>query len=211
MDKKTFWKGFGIGVLFAAVILGTSCLIRTSDAGVIARAKKLGMVFAKEDSSEVTLAKKSDSSDTKENAASGSAVSQTEAPQTNFSQLDDSQAKVAPTPEPYDSTEPPKDKSSKNSKTSSSKSDSNNKKKMEKEKDRLEGKMKKEKKKLTIKPGDWSTAVSKELESMGVVESAKSFDDYLNKNGYSSSISAGSYSVSKDDTYKELAKKITGK
>ena len=40
--KKTFWRGFGAGVLFAAVILGISCLLRTSDAQVVARAKKLG-------------------------------------------------------------------------------------------------------------------------------------------------------------------------
>ena len=39
--KKTFWRGFGAGVLFAAVILGISCLLRTSDAQVVARAKKL--------------------------------------------------------------------------------------------------------------------------------------------------------------------------
>ena len=47
--KKTFWRGFGAGVLFAAVILGISCLIRTSDAQVVARAKKLGMVYETSD------------------------------------------------------------------------------------------------------------------------------------------------------------------
>ena len=34
--KKTFWRGFGAGVLFAAVILGISCLLRTSDAQAVA-------------------------------------------------------------------------------------------------------------------------------------------------------------------------------
>lgn len=48
--KKTFWRGFGAGVLFAAVILGISCLLRTSDAQVVARAKKLGMVYETSDS-----------------------------------------------------------------------------------------------------------------------------------------------------------------
>ena len=29
MDKRSFIRGFGMGVLFAAVILGISCLMRT--------------------------------------------------------------------------------------------------------------------------------------------------------------------------------------
>ena len=53
--KKTFWRGFGAGVLFAAVILGISCLIRTSDAQVVARAKKLGMVYETSDSNALAL------------------------------------------------------------------------------------------------------------------------------------------------------------
>ena len=39
MNKKSFLRGFGAGVLFVTVILGISCLIRTSDSAVITRAK----------------------------------------------------------------------------------------------------------------------------------------------------------------------------
>ena len=46
MDKKSFLRGFGTGVLFVAVILGISCLIRTSDSAVLSRARKLGMTFS---------------------------------------------------------------------------------------------------------------------------------------------------------------------
>ena len=46
MNKKSFLRGFGAGVLFVTVILGISCLIRTSDSAVITRAKKMGMTFA---------------------------------------------------------------------------------------------------------------------------------------------------------------------
>ena len=56
--KKTFWRGFGAGVLFAAVILGISCLLRTSDAQVVARAKKLGMVYETSDSNALALKSK---------------------------------------------------------------------------------------------------------------------------------------------------------
>ena len=56
--KKTFWRGFGAGVLFAAVILGISCLLRTSDAQVVARAKKLGMFYETSDSNALALKSK---------------------------------------------------------------------------------------------------------------------------------------------------------
>lgn len=49
MDKKSFLRGFGVGVLFVSIILGTSCLIRTSNSSIISRAKKLGMTFAESD------------------------------------------------------------------------------------------------------------------------------------------------------------------
>ena len=49
MDKRSFIRGFGMGVLFAAVILGISCLMRTSDSAVIKRAKQLGMTYASPD------------------------------------------------------------------------------------------------------------------------------------------------------------------
>ena len=45
MDKRSFIRGFGTGVLFATVILGISCLMRTSDAAVIKKAKQLGMTY----------------------------------------------------------------------------------------------------------------------------------------------------------------------
>ena len=80
-----------------------------------------------------------------------------------------------------------------------------------KERKKQEQEKKNQQKKLTINVGDWSSDVSEELERLGIVSSAKEFDKYLNDNGYSSSISAGTYDVSVKDTYAELARKITGK
>ena len=57
--------------------------------------------------------------------------------------------------------------------------------------------------------GDWSSDVSRKLQTLGIVKDAKDFDKYLNDNGFSSSISAGTYKVSVGDTYNELARKIT--
>lgn len=53
MDKKSFLRGFGVGVLFVTVILGISFLIRTSDSAIISSAKKLGMTFAESDNKTV--------------------------------------------------------------------------------------------------------------------------------------------------------------
>ena len=83
-------------------------------------------------------------------------------------------------------------------------------KKMDTEKKRLEKDLKAEEKKLKISDGEWSSDVSKELEKLGIIDDSKKFDKYLNQNGYSNSINSGTYNVSVDDTYKELAKKITG-
>ena len=51
MNKKSFLRGFGIGVLFAAVILGISFTVRTSDSYVVSKAKELGMVYKSEQDS----------------------------------------------------------------------------------------------------------------------------------------------------------------
>ena len=55
MNKKSFLRGFGIGVLFAAVILGISFTVRTSDSYVVSKAKELGMVYKSEQDSGIKL------------------------------------------------------------------------------------------------------------------------------------------------------------
>lgn len=46
MKRKHFLRGLGLGVFITALILGISYRDKMSDESVIARAKKLGMVFA---------------------------------------------------------------------------------------------------------------------------------------------------------------------
>ena len=64
-------------------------------------------------------------------------------------------------------------------------------------------------KKLKIVSGDMSQTVSKKLERLGIIDDAESFDNYMNRNGYSQNITVGSFSISPDDTYRDIAKKIT--
>lgn len=207
MNKKSFWRGFGTGVLFAAVILGISCVIRTSDSRVVSRAKKLGMVYEKEDgNTKVTQSKETEAPD-EENPK------ETEAP----NDKEDSKATekplatepvTAPTPEKEDAdtkaTKAP-------AKTSGKKDNSleDEKKKIQKEKEKLRKEAEQASKSLEVKAGEWSSDVSRRLQSMGIIKSATDFDKYLNDHGYAASISAGTYQVSPGDTYQELARKIT--
>ncbi len=186
MDRKSFFRGFGIGVIFASVILGISFVIRTSDSFTKQRALELGMIY-------------------ESNGDARTVLSETEGGET------ESAEKLAESVNEKDGKE--KTDSSKSKKTSSKSKKSSAKKEtdMKKEKDKLEKNLKAEARKLTINAGDWSTAVSKKLQEMGIIKDAADFDKWLDKNGYSSSISAGTYNVSGNDTYHDLAEKITGK
>lgn len=199
MSKKSFWKGFGAGVLFTTVILGISCLIRTSDANVVAQAKKLGMEFAGENGTELADNVKKDNTASAEPTAKATAGKEntkaTKVPMTTEN------PKQIPTPEPEQETSNPK-------KTKTPKK-SNGKTSMDDEKKKMENDIKKSAKQLEIKAGDWSTTVSAKLEKLGIIDSAKEFDLYLNQHGYGESISAGTYSVSPGDSFQDIAKKIT--
>ncbi|RKI44267.1 hypothetical protein D7V86_03560 [bacterium D16-51] len=211
MDRKSFFRGFGSGVIFASLILGISFMVRTSDPYVTSRAKELGMVYesdsgkllAENEGTKETAAPEKTSTPGGEEGEKTPVPSDTAKKDASPAPTSEAKPSEAPTKSPEDEAEDIK-------------------KQLEKEKDDIEKEVKKEQKKqeqekknqqkkLTINAGDWSSDVSEELERLGIVSNAKDFDKYLNDNGYSSSISAGTYDVSVKDTYAELARKITGK
>lgn len=208
MDRKSFFRGFGSGVIFASLILGISFMVRTSDPYVTSRAKELGMVYGTdskllaekntEDGEETPVPTGTETPEKKKDAKVSEAPSAAVKTEVSSAPTADAKASEAPTKSPADEAESIR-------------------KELEKEKEDIEREVKKEqkeqeqKKKLTIDVGDWSSDVSEKLEKLGIVKNAKEFDKYLNDNGYSASISAGTYNVSVKDTYAELAKKITGK
>lgn len=200
MDKRSFIRGFGIGVLFAAIILGISCMIRTSDSFVTSRAKELGMVYAEDAGEKKVLSKQPAKTPEGSSTATPEVTKKTTeaTPKATESATKEKQEEAKVTQEPKETT-------TEKQKSSDKEGD------MEKEKKRLEKEIREEEKRLTIDVGDWSSDVSRKLEGLGVIKSAKDFDSYLDRNGYSSSINAGTYEVSVDDTYAELARKITKK
>ena len=193
MDKKSFIRGFGIGVIFTVFILGVSCLIRTSDSETISRAKKIGMVFKSDESKiDISYASTGSSIDTANNKTDN---------QSDYNQENKTDNK----------SDVNQNNTSKDDKSSNStdKSGNMNKEEYDEEKKKLEKKSEDIKKNLVINDGDWSGKVSRELQELGVVDSASSFDRYLMDNGYSNRINSGTYEVSPDDTFEEIAKKIT--
>ena len=206
MDKKPFLRGFGTGVLFAAAILGISFTIRTSEPATIARAKKLGMVFENNNQkvvlSETKAPEETTLPETSENPDSTTEPDNTKAP--------------LGTTEPSDTTKPSGTQKPAATKVPAatkkpSKKDNDLGKQFQDEKNKLKKDINDEKKQLTINDGDWAGKVSKELEAMGIIDDAVEFDKYLSDNGYSNVINSGTYDVSPDDTFHELAEKITSR
>ena len=209
MDKKPFLRGFGTGVLFAAAILGISFTVRTSEPATIARAKKLGMVFESNNQKgvlsetktpeETVMPETSGNPDSTTTPGNTSTPAGTAAPSgTQKPSKERATEKPAATKVPVATKKP-------------SKKDNDIGKQFEDEKNNLKKDIEDEKKQLTINDGDWSGKVSKELEDMGIIDNAAAFDKYLPDNGYSGVINSGTYDVSPDDTYHELAEKITSR
>ena len=186
MDKKSFIRGFGTGILFASVILGTSCLMRTSDAAVIRKAKQLGMTYAvKEEPLFQTSA-----------PVSGGAASVSD--KNTFATDVPQKKKAAKT----QVTKKP-DKILQKKKTDEES--------FQKEKDTMKKDFEKSSRELTIEAGDWSAQVSRKLEDMDIISDADAFDRYMEKYGYSDKIKAGNYSISKGADFGTIAKEITSK
>lgn len=223
MKNQSFWRGFGVGVLFASLILGISCMIRTSDSQVVSRAKKLGMVYEKKEEMVTAKLEDSEQASPEVSAVATDAARPTEAAKQTKAPAKTEEPKQAgstavPTPEVDDikKDNSPKDHASEKKTTTKDNSGKDislddEKKKMEDEKKKMQDTIQKQSKNLEIKAGDWSSTVSSRLESMGIIKSATDFDQYLNDHGYSNLINAGTYKVSPDDSYRELAQKITGK
>ena len=184
MDKKSFVRGFGIGVLFTAIILGISCMIRTSDAEVVRRARELGMVYGTEDES---LFQETET-------ASNGAVS-----------AEEDEKESQETEKPAKQTEKPKTKKVDSKGQDDDVSD------IENEISKMEEQAEESTRKITIDPGEGSDEVSVRLEALDLIDDADEFDSYLQKNGYSNKIRPGVFKIPSGATYEDIAKTITTK
>lgn len=197
MKLKYYLRGLGIGMAVTALILGISFSGRQgqeaqtlTDEQIRERASELGMV----DSSELTLAALQNSAQTQ--TTMEPEVTEEPKPTTEPENTIEPETTVEPetTAEPETTTEsetttelettaePEPATESETSQTS-----------------------------ITIRKGDDSGSVSRQLYEAGLVENAKAFDNYLCNNGYSRSISPGIYEIAPGTPEEEIAKIITGK
>lgn len=186
MDKKFFIRGFGVGVLFATVILGITYRIESSDSAVIRRAEELGMVYAQQDETE------------------GLALQNTEAPTASVTSSPEATSanrkKAGNTPKP-----------SGKQKILSSKEDPDAQKEMDEAKQKMKDEFEKAEQDFSIQAGEWSSQVSRRLAEQKLISDALDFDRYLERNGYSDRIKAGTFSIAPGESYEEIARKITSR
>lgn len=199
MKLKYYLRGLGIGMIVTALILGISFSHRQgqetqilTDDQIRERAEQLGMV----DSSELTLAALQNSvqqaqENTEKTEASPEPDTEgtitTSEPETTVAPENTTEPETTAAPE--NTVEPeatPQPETIAASEASQAVT-------------------------VTVKKGASSGSVSNRLQEAGLVEDAKSFDNYLCNNGYSRSINPGTYEIVPGTSEEEIAKIITGK
>lgn len=193
MKLKYYLRGLGIGMVVTALILGISNSNRQdqvtqtlSDEQVRERAAELGMV----DSSELTLAALPDSTQQQAESIVGETIDTQETAEAETTAEAEATVEAEATAEPEVTKEPgataepvQTEETRKSTETVS----------------------------IIINKGASSYSVSRQLQEAGLVEDAKAFDNYLCNNGYSRSISTGTYEIVPGTSEEEIAKIITGK
>lgn len=182
MKLKYFLRGFGTGIIFAALILTISYQISNkdnmTDSQIMKKAKELGMVM--EDQND-ELKKSLDS--IKES---------TEEPKES----------VKPSKSKEESKEPEKQENT-------SKPEERNTPKPTDGPQKTEEDNVKEYVKFSIQQGMSSSQIADYLAGIGIVDDGDKFDDYLCDNGYSNRIVVGNFEVDSNPTYEQVAKTIT--
>jgi len=64
---------------------------------------------------------------------------------------------------------------------------------------------------IKVNGGDGSRTVAQRLKDAGVIDNVEVFDNYLCKNGYDRHITTGNHIIKKDSNYKDIAENLTKK
>lgn len=188
MKLKYYLRGLGTGILFATIVLFISYSYKMSDSQIKKEAEKLGMVYA--GSTEETTGNVDDET-TEGQAESGSessqATSSSDETSTTQPTTETDSEKNSSTEEPTTettteptTTEPPTTTQSNISKCE-----------------------------LTVNSRTTSHDVAYALQAAGIVDDAEALDAFLCNNGYATKIQNGTYTITSDMTYEDIAKIIT--
>jgi len=216
MKIRYYLKGLGTGILIATCILYFAYKNDISDADIILKAKRLGMVFAED--------------------VSGSSLGIDELKETEIPSktlIPSITKKPIVTQIPFEAPKEPGDEPLKNLETTqmpettetpeslnvpetteapeitSNPDVTNTPETPEITKEPQEDNNLDEFVSFTINRGDWSRVVSERLESLGIVDDAKKFDKYLVDKGYAVRIKVGTFKINKGASYDDIAKMIT--
>jgi len=213
---KYYLRGLGIGVIVAAVLMGIALggdKEKMTDAEIMARAKALGMV---ESSVLADLNKEKENKEAEieePESMTDESTKETE-PATEPSVEPESESAVVPDKDPKKDTEsePESENESKPEMEPESKPDS------EPESDAGQEPEADPPKRedaeyviLVIERGESSVSVSRSLEELGLVESAKEYDKFLCNNGYDKYIRVGTHKIKAGSTDEEIANIISRK
>lgn len=185
MKKKYFVRGLGVGIIFGALIMLAAYLTsggnRISDEEVIKRAEKLGMV--KE--SEYVI----HTDDTTEEITTEKTTEKqtTTAVTTTEVTTEEQTTAEATTEQTTEATTTEKQTTEPQNKDTDTKAT------------------------ITISGGMSSETISSLLEDADLVDSASDFNRYLVENGYDMKLETGSFEITGDMTYEEIAKILTQK
>ena len=189
MKKKYFLRGLGAGIaLTAFVMMSTDTKQETlSDEEIKSRAYKLGLV-EKEDALDQVLKQNKNSQATAEQSIESSLEPTKQVEETIEPTV---QPTKEPTPTP--TKEPTKETKATKKPTETKKPES----------DTVQYTT------VTISAGMWSEDIAQKFASLGIVDNAKAFDDYLCDYGYASKIKIGEYRIPKNAGYNQIAEIIT--
>lgn len=209
MKFRYFLRGFGIGIVFSAIV----CMVafqgegsrKISDKEVIERAKELGMVEQQE-SIEDVLASQGIENDVTESKKNMEKASTKEADTENNGRdlASEKSTKEGTTVEQDTEKQTIEKTTEKTAKTTEVR--------MTEEKTTEKGtteqnttEVKNKSVTITIKGGSTSFPVCQKLQELGVIRDATEFDNYLIKNGYANRIRVGTHTLKIGMTYEEIA------
>lgn len=182
MSKKDFLRGFGLGVLVTALILGATTLIRGAAA-------------------------KNSTADSAKSGVSASIQPATQTPEETKEPTQTLQPTAQPTPEASQTTIPQVEATEAvmNTATQAPENQTGEQKVNTSASDKKEGTA------LVVVPsGVNSKTVADAVADAGLITDAQEFDSYLVTRGYSSQLVPGTYEIPQKATYEQIAQYITG-
>ncbi len=234
MEKKYYFRGFGLGIIVTAVIMGIALpgggKKTMTDDEVIARAKELGMIedstlleseenrqdgqgeveaapVQKENAVKKDIAAAEQTEETAEKTDPGKVEPVEGAPES----LQEKENKAAEAEESgeAEAKEPEAQKKKEPGKTTEQKSSADTNEMTKQDEDVQQPKTGKAIS-VTISSGDGSYTVAKKLADAGVVGSAVSYDEFLCANGYDKKLRPGTFDIPEQASEEQIAKIVTG-